>query len=252
VSNETANQSPLKCQIQCKVKSIDSLSDCIYRIRLVADGADQFEFVAGQYLMLLMPSGDLIPLSIASPPQQAEFIELHLRLMPAPSLSADMLQLFKTAAKVTIQGPFGGCFLRHPEKDNVFIAGGTGYSPMKSMLESAFTHGMTGKIHLFLGAQQVCDLYHHQYLLDWQQKQPNFSYTPVIAEHTEDWQGDRGFPHWIAIEQYLEEIQSKDFYIAGSEAMVMAVYQELLDKGVNKSQIYSDILDIKRENGELG
>ena len=230
---------------------IDPLSDCIYRIRLKPDDGAFYHFVAGQYLMLKMPSGDLIPLSIASPPEQQAFIELHLRLMPAPSLSAEMLELFRSESKVTIEGPFGGCFLRHPDKDNVFIAGGTGYSPMKSMLESAFHAGIKGRIHLFLGAQQVCDLYHHQYLLQWQQKQPNFYYTPVIAEQTQDWQGDRGFPHLVAIDKYLDELQSKDFYIAGSEAMVMAVYKELLDKGVDENQIFSDILDIKRENGEL-
>ncbi len=236
---------------QCKVKQIDPLSDSIYRIRLKPETTGFMPFVAGQYLMLQMPNDELVPLSIASSPENKEFIELHLRLMPAPSLSAEMLKLFQSESLITIQGPFGGCYLRRPDKQNIFIAGGTGYSPMKSMLESACDKGLSGHIHLFLGAQTEKDLYHHQYLLNWQQKQPNFNYTAVLAEAPTDWQGLTGFPHQAAIQTYSDSLSDKDFYIAGSEAMVMAVYQALLDKGVSKEVIYSDILDIKRENGEL-
>ncbi|MDQ7050137.1 MAG: FAD-binding oxidoreductase [Enterobacterales bacterium] len=235
----------------CQVLGIEPLSDNIYQIRLISRNPEFYQFEAGQYLMLQMPQGDPVPLSIASPPQQKNYIELHLRLMPAPSLSAQILEYLQWNQVAIMLGPLGQCFLRNPDKQNIFIAGGTGYSPMKSMMESAFEADFCGSIHLFLGADQSSDLYHHQYLLDYTASEQNFRYTPVIAKPDNHWSGEIGFPHQLAINEYAKELTSKDFYIAGSEAMVMAVYNDLLNNGVSKSQIFSDILDIKRENGEL-
>jgi len=236
---------------RCKTKDVIQLNDQIYRIRVIPEDIKLLDFKGGQYIILHMPDGKRIPLSIASSPEEKNFLELHIRLVKQYSLADEMIQLFKNASSVEIEGAFGSCHLNNSKRDLVIIAGGTGFSPMKSMIESAFLNNCQRQISLYLGAQYMSDLYHHKLINQWQKDKNNFSYTPVISGDDEIWEGATGFPHEVAIEQCGPTVTEKDFYISGSEAMVMAVYRSLTENGVNSSHIYSDILNIKRENGEL-
>jgi len=235
----------------CKIKDVVQLNEQIFRVRLVPDNIQLLDFKAGQYILLHMPNGETVPLSIASSPEQKNYLELHLRLMHTPSLAEDMINLFKQAESVKIEGAFGNCYLRDGDRDIVIIAGGTGFSPMKSLLESAFARNDQRRVSLFLGAQNSDGLYHDKLIKSWQKQNENFSYVPVISDDVSSWNGSTGFPHEIAIAQYKNKLLEKEIFIGGSEAMVMAVYQALLDEGVSKEQIHSDILDIKRECGDI-
>jgi CDP-4-dehydro-6-deoxyglucose reductase len=131
----------------------------------------------------------------------------------------------------------------------VFIVGGTGFSPVKAMLESAFAQQDQREFHLFWGAQTPEDFYLKQLVENWQQHHANFHFTPVVSGDDEKWTGARGLVHFEAIRK-LSNLSQFDFYISGSEAMVLAVYYDLLEKGAHKAHIFSDMLDIKRDMGE--
>jgi len=238
-------------EFNCTTKEIISLTQEIYRIRIVPDNNRLFDFRGGQYILLHMSNDRRIPLSIASAPEEKSFIELHVRLIEGHPLAEEMVELFKTADSFQVEGAYGSCYLNDNNRSIVIIAGGTGFSPMKSMIESAFAKNIQRPIELFLGAQTSTELYQHQLINEWQNSYSNFSYTPVIVETEDSWQGAIGFPHEHALKSTKEELRTKDYYISGSEPMVMAVYNALLEKGVEKAQIHSDILNIKRENGEL-
>lgn len=235
----------------CKTKDVIQLNDQIYRIRVIPEDIKLLDFKGGQYIILHMPDGKRVPLSIASSPEEKGFLELHIRLVKEYSLADEMIQLFKSTDNVEIEGVFGSCYLKDSQRNLVIIAGGTGFSPMKSLIESAFSNNCQRQIALYLGAQYMSDLYHHALINQWQTENGNFSYIPVISGDDEIWEGATGFPHEIAIEQGGASLTEKDFYVSGSEAMVMAVYRALTDKGVDALQIHSDILNIKRENGEI-
>ncbi len=236
---------------RCTTKDVSQLNDQIYRIRLVPDNVALLDFKGGQYIILHMPDGKRVPLSIASSPEEKGFLELHIRLVKQYSLADEMIQLFKSTERVDIEGAFGNCYLKDSQRDLVIIAGGTGFSPMKSMIESAFSNNCQRQIELYLGAQFMSDLYHHNLINQWQTEEDNFRYIPVISGDDEIWQGATGFPHEVAIEQCGPILTEKDFYISGSEAMVMAVYRALRDKDIESCNIHSDILNIKRGNGEI-
>jgi CDP-4-dehydro-6-deoxyglucose reductase len=237
-------------ELNCKTLEIKKLTEQIHRVRLEAIEGKLFDFKGGQYLYLLMPDGKRIPLSIASAPEQKAYVELHLRLIPGHDLAANMLQLFETASKIHIAGPYGQCFLKKSKNDVVVIAGGTGFSPVKSLIESAFAQKTNRQFSLYLGAQKSSELYQTALVNDWQFDDKLFKYVPVIAEDEDDWQGATGYPHQVALADMGDNIKQNDFYISGSEMMVMNVYQALVEAGANKAHIYSDILDIKREMGE--
>lgn len=236
---------------QCKTLNVKPLNDQVYRIRFQLDDGSHLQFKGGQYIVLHMPDDIRVPLSIASAPEENAFIELHIRLIEGHSLAQDMIHLFSTANSFRIEGPCGDCFLRDSNRDLVIIAGGTGFSPMKSLIESAFFQQSKRQIQLFLGAQKNTDLYHHALIKQWEKENSNFSYIPVISGDDKSWQGEIGFPHRVAINANKQTLATKDFYLSGSEPMVISVYQDLIASGVDKSHIQSDILSIKRENNEI-
>lgn len=235
----------------CRTKDVVQLNDQIYRIRIIPDNDALFEFKGGQYIVLHMPDGKRVPLSIASAPEERGFIELHVRLVEGHSLASDMIELFKSADEFRLEGAYGGCFLNESDRNLVIIAGGTGFSPMKSMIESAFAQQTNRNIELYLGAQVASDLYQDDLIKAWEQQYVNFSYTPVISGDEEGWQGVTGFPHEPAMDCDESELLTKDYYISGSGSMVTAIYKALTSKGVDKSQIHSDMLNIMREKGEI-
>ena len=235
-------------ELNCITQEIVKLTDEIHRIRIAPESGELFSFKGGQYLYLLMPDGKRIPLSIASAAQES-FIELHIRLIEGHQLAADMIELFKTAKRVHVEGPYGKCFLAEGEKPVVIIAGGTGFSPMKSLLESEFANNSKRSLALYLGVEKEQDLYQADIIADWPAAS-NFSFVPVVNKPGNDWQGETGFPHEAAIKNCQDSLSNTEFFISGSEPMVMSVYQSLLDEGVSKDHIHSDILDIKREMGK--
>jgi len=231
-------------------QDITRLTAQIYRVRLSAHHGSLFEFRGGQYLFLHLPDGKKIPLSIASAPEESQFIELHIRLVSGGGIVEEMLNLFNAGEPFEIDGPYGNCFLKPGNLPVIIIAGGTGLSPMKSLLESAFSRGEKREFKLFLGTQKSAELYQNDLLAELQDQYTNFEYIPVVNEPEKNWQGQCGFPHQIALTQLGEKAKSCEYYVGGSEAMVMSVYQSLIKEGVPKELIHSDILDIKRDSGE--
>ena len=237
-------------QINCTTKEITKLTDQIHRIRLRATDGDLFEFNGGQYLFLIMPDGNRVPLSIASAPEQTDYIELHIRLMAEGGLVSEMLALFTSGVVFPIDGPHGRCFLDEGDNDVVIIAGGTGFSPMKSMVESALNRGIKRNFSLYLGAQKAQEIYQTELIAELLSEHKNFQFIPVVGEPDEHWQGEVGFPHQVALKHLDDKASNCEYFISGSEAMVLNVYKALKDAGVNAEQVHSDILDIKRDMGE--
>ena len=237
--------------IKFKTLEVKALTEQIHRVRLSPIEGDVFEFKGGQYLFLHLPDGKKIPLSIASAPEQKNYIELHIRSMHAESLAAEMLNLFQTADVLEIDAPHGNCTLRDGSNPVIIIAGGTGFSPMKSLLESAFIGAAGREFSLYLGAHTKEEIYQSPIIEGWQTNQVTFKYTPVVFESDQSWNGASGYPHEVAIVDYDDRLPECDIFISGSEPMVMNVYKALTEKGVPPDQIYSDILDIKRASGEI-
>lgn len=226
--------------------SSEPLSQQVFRVRL-KPLENLFAFKGGQYLFLQMSDNLKIPLSIASPPEQKQFIELHIGVSLENSLAEQMLDFFAQKKPLQIEAPFGDCFLKDSKNHIVVIAGGTGFAPMKSLIESAFKQNIGRPLSLYLGARTQADLYQTALIESWETGAVAFRYVPVINQQETDWQGATGFPHQVALAD-LPSVKNCDFYIGGSEAMVMNVYHDLLAAGVNKENIFSDMLDIKRKN----
>jgi CDP-4-dehydro-6-deoxyglucose reductase len=235
--------------VECQVSLVRRVGRDVYWVELEPVNGELPSYKAGQYLMLELEDSSLRPFSIASSPLQ-DILELHIRRLPGHDEADMIVNQLKHQKKVRVQLPHGDCLLTDSERPAVFIAGGTGFAPFHSIIKTALRSKNPRQLTLYWGAQTSPDLYLHREPLEWEKKYSNFRYVPVLSGLDEEWQGRKGFVHHAFMLDH-DDITDMDIYVGGSEPMVMSVYQDLLDRGVDKSSIHSDILDIKRQMGLL-
>ncbi|RDX36994.1 NAD(P)H-flavin reductase [Kangiella sp. HD9-110m-PIT-SAG07] len=235
--------------VECQVSLVQRMGRDVYWVELEPVEGKLPSYEAGQYLMLELEDGSLRPFSIASSPLQDE-LELHIRRLPGHDEADKIVSQLEHQKKVRVQMPQGECLLTDSQRPAVFIAGGTGFAPFHSMIKTALRSKNPRELILYWGAQTSPDLYFHREPLEWSQKYSNFTYVPVLSGLDEEWQGRKGFVHHAFMLDH-DDITDMDIYVGGSEPMVMSVYQDLLNRGVAKESIHSDILDIKRQMGLL-
>ena len=235
--------------VECQVSLVRRMGRDVYWVELEPVNGKLPSYEAGQYLMLELEDGSFRPFSIASSPLQ-EVLELHIRRLPGHDEADKIVSQLKHNNKVRVQMPQGHCLLTDNQRPAVFLAGGTGFAPFHSMIKTALRQNNTRQLILYWGAQTTPDLYLHREPLEWAEKYKNFTYVPVLSGLDEEWQGRKGFVHHAFMLDH-NDLSNMDIYIGGSEPMVMSVYQDLLDRGVKKDSIHSDILNIKQEMGLL-
>ena len=171
-----------------------------------------------------------------------ELIELHIRHVPDGQFGDYVFDGMKVKELLRLECPLGSYYLR--EESNrpiILVGGGTGFAPLKGMLEHAFHIKLNRPIHLFCGVRALRDLYMDDMVKDWAKQHDNLQYTPVLSEPGEgdNWQGKTGFVHDAIIEQY-PDLSGYDVYMSGPPPMIKAGMDAFYAHGLPESQIYSD------------
>lgn len=228
--------------LPCRVETMELLTHDIMKLELKLPETERLQFLAGQYIEFLLKDGKRRAFSIANAPHDDKFIELHIRHVPDGQFGDYVFSGMKVRELMRLEGPLGSYYLREEsERPIILIGGGTGFAPLKGMLEHAFHVGLDRPIHLFCGVRARRDLYMDDMVNDWLKQHPNLKYTPVLSEPAEgdDWQGKTGFVHEAVIEQY-PDLSGYDVYLSGPPPMVKAGMDAFYAHGLPESQIYSD------------
>ena len=238
------------------VVDFDTLTPDVFSAKFQLAADSSFSFSAGQYLLLVLNENDKRPFSIASSPDDLPMIELHIRKQPGNPFTEEAIELLAHKNQIIIEGPFGACTFPgqiDPELTTewVFIVGGTGFAPVKSILETSFKHPVPLRSYLFWGVGAEEDLYIKSSPEQWENLHQHFHFHPVIFNPKEEWQGLVGLVHKAAIETLPKPLSSYRFYLAGSMDMITAVLNDLLSSGIPSQQIYGDMIDMKRTDGSL-
>jgi CDP-4-dehydro-6-deoxyglucose reductase len=122
------------------------------------------------------------------------------------------------------------------------IGGGTGYAPLRAMLNELATRDDRRYLHLYWGGRTAADLYEHAELMARAAHHPHFRYTPVISTPDPDWTGRTGFVHAVALAD-LPRLADYDVYASGPPAMVEAIRQEFVERGLPPEQLFFDSFD---------
>ena len=226
----------------CRVESKTLLTHDIMKIQLKLPETERLQFLAGQYLEFLLKDGKRRAFSIANAPHDDGNIELHIRHVPDGQFGDYVFEGLEEKTLLRIEGPFGNYFLREDtDRPIILVGGGTGFAPLKGMLEHAFYVGLETPIHLFCGVRALRDLYMDDMVKQWIETNNNLKYTPVLSEpKTEDgWQGKTGYVHDSIVEAY-PDLSGYDVYLSGPPPMVKAGMDAFYKHGLPESQIFSD------------
>lgn len=233
-------------KITATVRHIVAFNDDTFRVCLRLPALDTPRFFAGQYLFIVMPDGERKPFSIASAPAHSPDLELHIRVLPQHAAADAVLKHLQAHSIVTLDMPYGRAIVQDTRRPIVMIAGGTGVSPMLSMIAQLRSENSTREVHLYWGAHDLNQLHCHSDLLQHAQHFKTLHYHPVLAAPNSAWHGATGLPHTVAL-QHHSDLSSFEIYLSGSLAMVKNVRAACLQHGAREDAFFCDLLDMERD-----
>lgn len=236
--------------LPARVVSLHKLAPDVMEMTLKLPETERMQFRAGQYIEFLLRKGKQRAFSIANAPINDEYLELHLRLVEGGYFTEHVFNEMKEKALVRINGPLGTFFLRDDSKRPlIFIAGGTGFAPIKSMVEQLISEGDERDVYFYWGVRAKQDLYINHLPEKWDYQRENFKYIPVLSNALEgdNWEGREGFVHQAVADDFAD-LSGYDVYMAGPPPMIDAAKQQFAQQGLLEENLYSDSFDYSADS----
>ena len=225
-----------------EVVRIEDLTPTIKGIWLKLDRSMQFQ--AGQYVNLEVPSLNLSrAFSLANAPQTDDVVELNVRIVPGGQVTTWLHEELKVGDELKISGPYGRFFVKKSANvPLIFMAGGSGLSSPKSMIEDLLSEGCTLPMTLVYGQRSRDELYYDAEFRALAEQYPNFTYVPALSSEPEgsDWQGARGFVHEAAKAHFNNDFRGHKAYLCGPPAMIEACIGTLMQGRLFERDIYME------------
>jgi CDP-4-dehydro-6-deoxyglucose reductase len=237
-------------KLPARVVAKDLLAPNVMRLRLRLPKAQRLQFLAGQYIDILK-DGKRRAFSIASPPASAEEIELHVRHVEGGGFTGWVFDELEVGGILRIEGPLGTFFVRNDrvreggpadqQKPLIMMGGGTGFAPLKAMIEDLIAHGDPRPLHLFWGARTAPELYHEDLVEDWVRGHEHIRYTPAVSEEQDRpaRPGFAGFVHEAVLAEY-PDLSGHDVYMSGPPAMIDAARHAFVEAGLDPQRLFYD------------
>lgn len=224
-------------QVQCKVESITSLTEHVYKVLLKPE--QKVDFLPGQYLNFIMDENDKRPFSIASSPK-SELIELQIGAFGADSYPMQVIDRIKANDSVSVEIPLGGAELRqNSERPIILLAGGTGFSYIKSMFEYLAETGSKREILVYWGLREPSACYELEQTSNTIESLAHGKFIPVIETPHDDWSGKIGMVHKVVMND-IANLADYDIYVAGRFDMVGVVRTDFVANGADINHMYAD------------
>jgi CDP-4-dehydro-6-deoxyglucose reductase len=228
--------------LPARVMKMEKAADDVMVLSLKLPANQRLPFLAGQYLDILLKDNQRRSFSLANPPGADETLQLHIRHVPNGLFTGHVFTQMKEKDLLRVRGPLGVFFLRQEsERPAILVAGGTGFAPMKSILEDAFARGLTRPLHLYWGVRARRDLYMDALPQAWARTYSHFKYTPVLSEpRPEDaWDGRTGWVHDAVIADY-PDLSGHEVYASGPPPMVEAIKKTGSAHGLAPERLFFD------------
>ena len=188
-----------------RVAALEKMAHDVMQVRLQLPAMEKFRYHAGQYVEFIMRDGARRAYSMATPPhlqETAPGIELHIRHMPGGLFTDQVFGSMKERDILRFEGPMGTFFLREDsDKPIVLLASGTGFAPLKAIVEHMINEQSPRPITLYWGGRRPHDLYMDALCRQWAADLPQFTYVPVVSDALPEdaWEGRTGFVHQAVI-----------------------------------------------------
>lgn len=229
--------------VKARVYRVSQPALDVTQLQLRFPAGVKVKFRAGQYLQVVFGGGERRSFSMANPPSASDSAVLHIRHVEGGCFSGTVLPTLKPGDQLDVELPYGDFYLRDDcDKAIIFVASGTGFAPIHSIVEHALSRNVQRPMHFYWGARRLADLYALDVPRRWVEKHPGFQFIPVLsAPANEDgWTGRTGFVHQAVMDDHptLEHMQ---VYACGAPAMTSAARQDFTSmRALPASQFFCD------------
>jgi CDP-4-dehydro-6-deoxyglucose reductase len=226
-----------------RVESIEHVTRDVVVLKLKYPASEKFNYLPGQYIDFLTKDGKRRSFSLASVPGDGEPLELHIRNYPGGTFSRYVFEELTPKTILRLEGPLGTFFLREDsDKPIIFMAGGTGFAPIKGIIQQAIQSGSTRPMVLYWGVRAEPDLYMLDILNKWQSECSHFNYIPVLSEpeNKAEWRGRTGLVHEAILADF-DDLSGYQVYACGAPVMVDGGQRAFTEtRALPKEEFYSD------------
>ena len=236
---DAARDIPVKT-LPCRVQTMQRVADDVMVLRLKLPTNERLQFRAGQYIEFLLKDGKRRAFSLANAPHADDLLEIHARRVPGGNFTEHVFTQMQERDIMRIEGPLGTFFLREKStKPIILVAGGTGFAPIKGLIEHALHIGIQRPMKFYWGARDRAGLYLHSLAEQWAAEN-GISYTPVLSEPDADWTGRTGLVHEAVLADH-PDLSAYQAYVCGAPVMCEAALQDFAAKGLPKTEFFADV-----------
>jgi CDP-4-dehydro-6-deoxyglucose reductase len=236
-------------QTIARVFRLTRLASDVMLVHLRFPAGIRARFKAGQHLNLILDNGERRDFSVANPPRESDGAQLHIRHVPGGAFTTYVFEQLKRGDRLNVEIPFGDFTLRESKKPILFVAGSTGFAPIKSMIEDMAIKRIDREMTLYWGARRLEGLYS-----DWPQKwaaeNPRFKYVPVLSDEPAP-----GIRHNLVHRAVLEDhpnLAGFQAYACGVPVMTQAAKTEFIAAGLPKDEFFADAFVTRGEVAAAG
>jgi CDP-4-dehydro-6-deoxyglucose reductase len=240
-------------RLPVRVARLIHWNDHLMGVYLQLPAVEPFHFRAGQYLDLILANGQRRSYSIASPPHDSKQIELHIRKVAGGPFTELLFETLKPNALLEIEGPFGqfGTDLPNTSDPFIFVAGGTGFSPIKALLRAILETRPTGEVRLFWGVRAESDCYDLAWLTEMTKRFTSFQFTVAVSDSTATTEGfQSGLVHQV-LEKHWGEWPNAHVVAAGPPVMLDAMIATLQSRSFDLKRLYLDAQGARLSDASL-
>lgn len=217
--------------LPARVEALEKCAPDVILLKLRLPATETFTFRAGQFIDILLADGQRRSYSIANAPKQTGALELHIRRVPNGQFTGQVFEQLNIKDILRFEGPRGGFYLREEsDKPAILLASGTGFAPVKAMVEHALGEGSKRPLHIYWGCRKEIDLYLSELPVAWAAGHAHIRYTPVLSEPEAGWQGRTGFVHQAVLADY-PDLSAHEVYACGAPPMIDAARKDFTNVG---------------------
>jgi CDP-4-dehydro-6-deoxyglucose reductase, E3 len=223
--------------LTAKVFRIVRVAEDVTFVHLRFPAGIRIHFKAGQNLEAILPDGERRNFSMANPPQESDGVQLHIRHVPGGAFTGYVYNELRRGDTMRVELPFGRFTLRESNKPILFIAGSTGFAPIKSIIEDALRNGSQRRMALYWGARTRAGLY-SELPRKWHAEISRFAYVPVLSDKPEA--GIRsGLVHSAVLADH-SSLAGFQAYVCGPPVMTAAAKRDFLAAGLPEEEFFVD------------
>jgi CDP-4-dehydro-6-deoxyglucose reductase len=237
---------PIK-KLPARVATLTRAAPDVAVVRLQLPATERLQYLPGQYVEVILKDGRRRSYSMAGAPGIADQVELHIRHTPGGVFSDHVFGAGTTQMKerdiLRFEGPFGSFFLRDDStKPIVLVASGTGFAPIKAIVEYAALKSLDRPMTLYWGGRRPHDLYMDELARGWEKTLPAFRYIPVISDALDEdhWNGRSGFVHRAVMDDFVD-LSGHQVYTCGAPIVVDSARREFIaERGLPADEFFAD------------